>query len=583
MIEKIRHRMDGKTYKILQLLLFTVLVIQLVRYVIYGKLDLADEGYRFYLSWSVVQKDLILYRDVFTRYAPGYVVLPGMFMKITGFTIYWFRIYNSILTIIIVYGLYLISKRFTRSELVSTYTLSFVVLAWIPVIPNFKTGRILFVIPYFLFGRKLLTQRVDWRNIVVLGFVVTLAGIMSHEVGAFLTFSSIVLIYLSCAEITGRAYFVFGKRAAIFIASGALFTLPALAYYSYHNAVGFLIHDLVFSTLEYSETMGLPVWYLPQKTLSGFEVTVIGVLRTMLNLSGVILLALPVLLIAIGAVWLLSGTLDKTNIRDRQLIWVATLTGLFYITALGRSDLSHVAVSLVPAIVLLSLIVDIYMKSNGPLEFDNEALFAEKNIKYLGILLVLSGLVFYTGGAGVVHSIYSTSTNSVESELPATGNLQVEQEKHANIKETIEAVDDHKREDTTLVSLAYRPGYYPLTDSVPPTRYGMFVPGALNETAVENVIEKMNNTHTLIVYEQNSGIRASEGVLTLRDSYPRLYQYMTNECELIHTVERHSRVYSCPDTNPDALASEPPSSASAPSLESTTNTPIVSARSAPTQ
>ncbi|WP_206750479.1 hypothetical protein, partial [Halorubrum sp. SP9] len=62
-------------------------LFQLLVSVPYG-IQLSDEGFQFYLAWGIGSENLVLYKDIFTMYAPGYIWGIASFLEIFGYSFF---------------------------------------------------------------------------------------------------------------------------------------------------------------------------------------------------------------------------------------------------------------------------------------------------------------------------------------------------------------------------------------------------------------------------------------------------------------------------------------------------------------
>lgn len=530
--------------------LFCYGLLQLVTTLRYD-IGLYDEGYQFYLAWAVGQKSQVLYQDIFTSYAPGYVWSLIAFLEIFEYSFFWYRVYDSILVIAIICLMYIVVDKLTESWWSPLYSTAFIVLAWIPIYPGGKASRIIFLFAYIYLGSFILYKGASRGRIVGLGLVVTAAGLMSQEIGGFLTISTIVLLLLLYFnEIKNYNLKNISQNFIIFVGTGLVGTTPVILYYSTKGSLSYLVHDLVFALFSFSDAMGRSMVKQILRPLYIFEFTLGGIFSAGFYSVYSVLFLLPPALFVITATHLFSRYKKDSGWSKNAhvLIWITTLSALFYIIALGRSDTSHLAVAIVPSIILMAILVDSWWVETK-FNFTN-IITKSKNIdiKQVAILGVVICLLLAPAGAGQVMFLlgsYNPSANYVDSDLQTTNHLQIPEEEYQQISQTVDEVEAITDSNDTVIALPYTPGYYPITNRTTPTRHSSFLPGELGEQDVTDLIEKMNEERVLVIYRLDRSISTHQGDLELQDYHPRLHRHIVEECELTNEINNHSKIYIC--------------------------------------
>lgn len=522
---------------------------QLLVLIPYG-IEISDEGFQFYLAWGVGNQDMVLYKDIFTMYAPAYIWGIASFLEIFGYSFFSFRIYKMIFSLALLAGLYLIVERLTINRWVPIYALAFVVLIWIPI--GFKASRVIMSLPYLYLGVLSIQSGLTQGRIIGLSVVVTIAGLMSQEVGGFLTIGFLPLLLIcEYKRFEPVSYWRGAKKLALFIGVGVIGVTPVLYHFYINDAIFYLVHDLVLSLPAFSEAMGISVIHPIMRPFLGFELSLLGILRFGFRLVDSFLFLLPPILVAITTNHLVQtyrGT-NKLSGEDYALGWIAVVAILFYFIALGRSDIPHLANAILPSIVLLSLLLDEYCPNLDPLRSSQLGHLPE--IKELAILCLVLSTLIIPAGAGQARFLLGNplvgSQTYIDSDIQTADQLQISEEEYRQISTTVETVGKLQEESDSkyhVVALPYLPVYYPLIGSVPPTRYSSFLPGEMDNKDISKLISTMNNTDTVVIYNPNRTIYTNDGNLALQDYYPRLHNYIINRCDL-YSAENDMRIYTC--------------------------------------
>ncbi|WP_206750478.1 hypothetical protein, partial [Halorubrum sp. SP9] len=455
-----------------------------------------------------------------------------------------------IFTLALLAGLYLIIKRLTTNRWVPIYALTFIVLIWIPI--GFKSSRVIMSLPYIYLGVLSIQSGLTQRRIIGLSLVVTIAGLMSQEVGGFLSigFLSLLLIceYNSPAPVS---YWRGAKKLTLFVGVGIISVTPVLYYYFINDAIFYLIHDLFLSLPAFSEAMGISVIRPIMRPFLTFELSLMGILRFGFRSVNSFLFFLPPILVAITVKHLLQTyrETDEVSGDNYSLGWIAVVASLFYFIALGRSDMSHLANAIFPSVVLLSLLLDEYYPELNVHRSSRLGHLPE--MKEITILCLVLSTLLIPAGAGQMRLLLGNpllgGQNYVDSDIQTADRLQISEKEYENISTTVETVKKIQEGSNSkyhVVALPYLPGYYPLTGSIPPTRYASFLPGEMDNRDIADLISTMNNTDTIIIYNTNRTIYTNEGDISLQDYYPRLHNYIINKCNLKST-KNDTKVYTC--------------------------------------
>lgn len=513
-------------------------------------LQLSDEGYQFFLAWAVGEKHRILYRDVFTMYAPGYVWTRAAFLEIFGYQVVHQRIYHAIWMVILLVGVFILVDRFSTHRWAPLYSLIFLV-SLLPV--GLKPSQVVFTLPFIYLGGVALESKLTQNHILKLGIFAAAAGLMSQEIGGFLCLSFLILLLLVRGdEIQTGDYSHIIRDFGTFVLGGVVIVLPVILYFIWHEALPYLIHDLFLALPAFSDAMSISISQPLFQPFNSFQPTLRSLPIFAHDLSVAIGFLLPALLIGVTSIITLRSepSWKHLSIGDRFLIWIATLTALFYIIALGRSDASHLGNSILPAAILLSLLLDrcgclsklppvgqIGVRFLTQLEFK----------KAVTIVLVIAPLIVGVGVGQAQIAVQVTSgmsTLNTTSDLQTANGLSLSSEKYETISKTAQVVN-RTTVSSRIVALPYLPGYYHITNTTPPTRYASFLPGEMDDNDVSRFIHVMNSTTTVVVYYPDRSIFTHRGDLRLRDYYPRIHKYIISECLHIKDINNKSSIYIC--------------------------------------
>lgn len=508
--------------------------------------NLSDGGYQFYLAWAVSERRLVLYRDVFTLYAPGQAWLPGAFMELAGFSFYNLRLYQTLMSLSVFMAVYLLVRRFTQQRWLPVYVSLFLALTWIPV--GMPGQRVLFAMPFLYVGWGALEGGLTRPRVVILGTFAGLGALMSQEVGLYLVVGFVTLVVLVRArEIRHGAVRPAVRDLTGFLVTCLAVLAPVLVYFHREGALPTLVHDLTLGVVDFSASMSIPFLHPLLRPFATFAPTPIGIGWSFYYLAIAVLFVIPPVLFVLVAGWTgySVGVRGDPLSAYRDVLWLLVISILFFVTAMGRSDASHLGFAYPFVLILLAVTLD--RTFSGSERTWSDVRSRDKRALFLAAVLVTIPVV----GAGLgqatfyAREVYNPETTYVEPDLPYSNNLRVPEQEYKTVAGTVSLVRAHTEGDDRFLALPWVPGYYPILGRTSPVRFVSFLPGELDEGDVERTIAVIDENDTTVVYYPDRRVQAGGKQITMRSYYPRLHDYIVDRCSLIGTVDSTAHVYRC--------------------------------------
>ena len=364
--------MDTKSYALVQksfwsvhkyVLYFLIFIFSLPVFLLcmQRSINVYDEGLILFGAQRVLNGDII-HRDFYANYGPGQFYVLALLFKIFSPSVLVERIWDSgVRSAVVLLVFWFISQVSSRKLAWMTALASMVWLAALnfyasPMFPVIATtlASVVCLLP-ILNGSKS-----AWR-LLAAGICAGAVGLFRYDMGLFVFSGEALVLGASVLSRTRRF------RPAIWVllpfGSGlALVALPVAGTYLATHVLGDMLLDVVlFPARSYAAMRSLP---FPGLAALGSDPLEIGTY-------------IPIAISAVAALAILS---DMRRHSDRHSFWptvlVLVLTMAFMVKAYVRISVSHMAMALIMALVLLALLMDTRRKRGPMLRAAMLAVFA---------------------------------------------------------------------------------------------------------------------------------------------------------------------------------------------------------------
>lgn len=329
-----------------------------------------DEGLVAYGAVRVLNADMP-YRDFWTLYAPGVFYLLAFIFKIFGISIEVTRLFAITILSLTVCSIYLLIKKLS-SRLFGLFAF-LLSLLWLKSYMVFdRPGQ--FAILFFIFSSFSLIKFLNsgkYRWLVITGVLSGIAGLFRQDFGVYI-FISLFLVILSrqlnrFQEKKRKEKLILLFKSELYLCLGCFMViLPVFIYLAFNSAFKEFVNDAVFfPAIIYPKVRKLP---FPEFKPDG------------------LIYYLPLFVFLLTCIRLLFYNW-RNKIEDTPP-WM----GLFFLfSGLGffnytntRTCLTHLLPTMIPAIILFSLLFDDFIKT-----FFTKSLRTYKNFIWLIVCFIL--------------------------------------------------------------------------------------------------------------------------------------------------------------------------------------------------
>lgn len=320
-----------------------------------------DEGLVLFGSYRVMSGELP-YRDFYTNYGPGQFYIVATLFKLFGPSVIVERLWDLAVRSITISAIYLIVSRVSDRK-TALLTIA-VVVVWLAALPSygypvfpcllFSLSGVYFAIPVYE------ERNCTWSSILG-GLCGAMAGVFRHDVGALAVLGGIsVLCWARWAQekdIRGRIAAI--ARTSVFYLSGVLL-IAGPVYGLLVAAVP--AHDILVDLVRIPMATYVKMRSLPFPSLVGI---LHDVIHREFDTSYQLIIYFLFLGMAVGALAALRPKGGEDALADLGGVlsirrWVVlnrcVLTALFYLKGVVRVSAVHVALSKVPAIVVVCVL-----------------------------------------------------------------------------------------------------------------------------------------------------------------------------------------------------------------------------------
>ena len=472
--------------------LFFLSIALNIPFLLYG-INMLDGGLLVYGTERVMEGS-VLYKDIFTLYAPGHYYLLGGFMKILGFNLFSERLYSCIIGGVLAFLVFYISKRIINNIKFSiAASLIFIFLV------QLQNDRMLFALLALLFLIEYDYNHLKLNSIwwpIIIGLLTGMSIIMSQEVGIYLVLAlcSFLLWKLFVEKKRNIKQTVNLKsvahQAILFLSGLAIIVIPVVFYFYKHGALHEMFYCLFWYPIyAFPETMSLPFPNLFSSLLSTFSSPSLGSFH---NLAGCVLFYLTIAIYTTTAIFLVSRLNPHHDYskRDSYVFLVLVFGILSFKTATVRSDIPHLMFCITPAVILGCFLLDkLYVRLSNNLT----SLIGNKSKKLVAfkcsVVVIFLILVFY-GQIG--HLTLVIKNNNYEKlGLDRAQNISVPKNEKENITNVVKYIKNNTASSDKIFVVPYQAMFYFLSDRDTPTKYDIFLPGYVNQHEQIQLVQQL--------------------------------------------------------------------------------------------
>lgn len=496
----------------------------------YG-IDILDEGFIVYGAKRVMN-GAVLYKDVFTMYAPGQYYMLGSFMKIFGFDLFSERLYYCVISSILAVLVFCISKRIINNMAFSIMSaLLFIFLIQPTDRLLFALLALLCLIEYDYAYPKLDNLKYP----AMIGFIAGMQIITSHEIGAYLLISLCLFlgwkIFIGKLEKTKIGLKNVIHQITVFIIVFLAITLPVVFYYT-HVAFQEIIYCLLLWPIYiFPKTMALP---FPNLLLSLSQTFGNPSLKSFYHLSNSIMFYLPIFIYAVTTVFLISRLYlyREYNKRYSHVFLILVFGILSFKTVMVRSDIEHLLFCIIPAVILgCFLLNEFYVRlsnnSMPPVERNSN-----KKLILFKAFVIVTFLLLSCYGQIIRYisiSCFKNINNYEKLSLEYAQGILVHKNEKDDITNVVSYVKSNTNSSDKIFIVPYGAMIYFLADRDNPTRYDQFLPYNTYYDQIQ-VIQALEKTKPkLIIYVHSGDIDGKPF-----ESYaPLINNYIKQKCFVI--------------------------------------------------
>jgi hypothetical protein len=448
-----------------------------------------DEGFAVFNATRVMKGD-VPYRDFWAIYPPGQSFALAAIFRMFGETLFVARLYDTIVRLIIVVGVYLIGKRTT------TYPLA---LLWCTIATLFLASAGFYayaVFPALAFGVLSIVSLLEYVNtkkrqwLLVTGMLVGSAMVFRWDIGLYAGTSVVLTITLfHCIRIVQesepaiKALFATSKLLLIVVVAGLLVVVPSYGYLGFVS--GF--RNLWAQVVIFPTSMLFEVRWLPYPSIIPssfpFRLSIWAFRRAYPELEKWLQFYLPLFIYGISFCYCGFSVLRKSLPLSATLIGTIALSilgVLLFGQALSRYDYVHVVPSSIVAFIVATLLVHDVVGS-----------IHNSIIKYCCMLpLICIGVVYF--GSPIRTVLNNVSPLGCYSHVSKASCVYLNRDQEQAV-EYIRAhtIDDesifvgNRRHDLIFVNDV---GFYFLSNRLSATKYHDLFPGVATTRAVQEVI-----------------------------------------------------------------------------------------------
>lgn len=478
------------------------------------------------------------YRDFWLLFPPGEVFLPAFIYKVFGLNINIVLIFSVVITAFIGLFSFLLGRLVFRDNFFSMISAILVLFNGITHYLGYTYIHmylLLLLISAFFFTKYLRNNGAI--ELFLGGIFVGLAFLFKlYEVGAaFLAFFLIIFIH---SKFDAKTFSHSIKSIAVFC--GGVLLVISLASLALIEIWQPMVKEIAIESVLTGTSMNRPyftnsIWYLGLilTDLKGVIETgdILYVVKTFYHSANFINVTLshllPFLLVGIST-WYLIG--KKLKESDKVVVLFFLLWGMFtFPKALGRSDMSHLAHSIVPLFFLL-----LFLLQKSIEKFEANKNLLEKFITYgfvitTLLLLIPAPFFFVNSGYALAKPHYEVSTKY--------GTLLLSYESEAkDVNAVIGFINKNTEQgDYIFVTPWFAPPFYALTNRKNPTYYDSLidlVARPSDEKQIKICNDLLNKDPKLIIHYADWGFDNKEELQFL-NTCPILQRCIENHFELV--------------------------------------------------
>ncbi len=477
-----------------------------------GTFDSLEEG--FWLAWvQRLTERKVMYKNFFAYHPPIFTWGLNLFLQLTEHTLYYFRMYFHALQVVgtlIVGGL--VMKMISDNKL-RIITLIFIYAVLMRHLMNNVEIRlglgILSLFPLFAF--------LEQRNGKVLFFSGLLSGISlfsSIEVGLVSTVSIVISLffvsrYINKSVINSFLYYFFGLGLFCILMAGVLHYQGAFT--EYIEQMMYVLHlfgnGYSNASIERTTLSNILLWnevnaYLTSTALM-WELTRFAVLGSLLFIF-------------------YKRFTNALTVSDIRIGILAVFSLLLFRTALGRSDQYHLMTVLIPAIILISALLEsIASKSIAVISMVFLLLITGRSKVNDLLQFNLEKFQSYATPAGIYPDYLSPKTDIQA--FPGTDvNSQYQ---------LVEAITKNTTNEDTIFVFPQKPELYFLTERKNATSFDTPIIYLTESFQAQMISELTNNKPKLIIY--NPTLAYYEISV---DRLAHVNDYILNHYQIIETI-----------------------------------------------
>jgi len=460
-------------------------------------LDILDDGF-ILDSIKRFMNGGVLYKDIFTMYAPMKYHLISGFLKIFGLNLYMERLYGLIIGSFLIVCVYYTARQICKSKttaLISTLLVIFLFRYGVSDRLIFAFVAILSLMRYFRLKNEI-DQRSSILFAFIVGLLIGLQVVTSPEVGAYLLAS--VAVYLTVKLVTGAQKAYGFLQLVLFAGIGCMIIVIPVAYSQLHAAYKETIYLLITWPLTiFPKTMSLTYPNL----IKSIAMIARGVsLKGIWKLVNCILFYIPVVIYLITSFQLAisySGKTGKRSRSDADVLLILLFGILLYKTATVRSDIGHLMFGIIPAIILGCYLIEqayeqislSYKKSEGSKRGLNALIAAAV------VILIAYGQI-----GNAIFLKQRLTGELVPLGLKGADNIFVNKEQKKDLVETVEFVKRNTLSRDKIFAFPYGAMIYFLSGRDYPGRYNQVLPYNTASDQAEIVNALKRNPPKLVIY-----------------------------------------------------------------------------------
>ena len=520
--EKFLEKMRGDGFIVIFLFFLNFLLG--IRFLPYG-INILDEGFIVYGAKRAMN-GAVLYKDVFTMYAPGPYYMLGSFMKIFGFNLFSERLYYCIIGSILAVLVFYISKRIIYNTAFSIMSaLLFIFLI------QLSSDRVLFALLALLCLIEYDRAYPKLDNLkypIMIGFIAGMQVITSLEISVYLLISLCsflaLKIFVGKLEKTKIDLKKVIHQITFFIIGFLVIILPIVFYYT-RIAFQEIIYCLfLWPIYIFPETMALP---FPNLLSSLSQTTLYFGNRSLANC---ILFYLPIFIyVMTAAFFILQLYFKKYSKRDSHVFLILVFGILSFKTATVRSDIPHLMFCVIPAVILgCFLLNEIYIRLSNNSMPQVERKSNKKLILFKVIVIVIFLILAFYGQIGHISCLKNTN-NYEKLSLEHAQNILVHKNEKEEIANVVSYVKSNTNSSDKIFIVPYGAMIYFLADRDNPTRYDQFLPYNTYQDQIQ-VIQALEKTKPkLIIYVHGWDVDGK----TFESYAPLIDNYIKQKCFVV--------------------------------------------------